>query len=429
MIKRASTIEHCTDNDEVIEFFVKDVKLLQEQMRETSKELVSMGLTPNDYAQAYKYYKRWEHDPLVHKVDTKVGKWLSRLSLSFPYRSERNDFLDEYRKPISNAAYKTLRLLIRERSEYRNHDKDIITREVEVPANYTFKQLHDVIDAVFGIKKQCKWKFGRMHKNIVRTFDDCIALPIEVSPYGSMHWNYNAEKTEISGHLSLHGCWYEIEGQLSHSSCMSEIEENRNVESAIISVTEIIERPCQHPRLINWKGEYNMPYLFQHDLFRTAKKFIKTCKLPRREAFKGRLAAELGYDNWHDLDELLDMERFKPEEVQSFLNDMPGSEQMEAILTKLRSAPKEWYEGKEDEPFVDDTIHEEAVLSKALKCGLSTSEYSDFYRYMKNYDKGSHVKAQDAMVGKWLCTANLKYPSKMMDGYGKVYDLTSTAME
>ncbi|MDE6416870.1 MAG: plasmid pRiA4b ORF-3 family protein [Duncaniella sp.] len=101
--------------------------------------LCSLDVTPEDYASFYNFYSHV--DKMMDEAEKKDSR-KRRISSGYA--------------PLENADDLTLLLRI----QMKDVTKPPMWREVEVPANYDFQSLHEVIQEVTGLEDYHLWQFG-----------------------------------------------------------------------------------------------------------------------------------------------------------------------------------------------------------------------------------------------------------------------------
>lgn len=113
---------------------------------------IQNGITPKDYEELY---KEAENNPVVNYLPLNM---LFGQSSQSPFDDfDDDDFKPEGLKtfPLPGAENKSLILKI----QLRGITKPPLWREVRIPANLDFEQLHDVIQTLFGWEHSHMWQF------------------------------------------------------------------------------------------------------------------------------------------------------------------------------------------------------------------------------------------------------------------------------
>lgn len=190
--------------------------LLPDHIEEDEKDvftgmfsLALMGVTPEEYAQFYNIFQmtegmleeksadehRFKNEE--EKIDAEDGYDPFSLFGS-GFRRAMYD-VKEY-EPLKDASDKTLVLKI----QMKDVTKPPMWREVEVPADYNFEQLHEVIQEVMGLEDYHLWQFG------IKAYDDSLVIGLEKDdddPYsmGIEDATHEADETSITQFLQHKG--------------------------------------------------------------------------------------------------------------------------------------------------------------------------------------------------------------------------------
>ena len=143
--------------------------------------LVKLGVTPEEYSESY---------GMVNQLFGVLGNTGSRANhrdMDFDDDFSTFDMLGPVMRrnyvpfttyePMPDAAEKTLVLKI----QMKGVTKPPMWREVEVPADYNFAELHDIIQIVTGLENSHLWQFNKS------AYDDSLQIGIPMDhddPYG-----------------------------------------------------------------------------------------------------------------------------------------------------------------------------------------------------------------------------------------------------
>lgn len=207
--------------------------------------LVKLGVTPEEYSESY---------GMVNQLFGVLGKTGSRAN------SRGMDFDDgnfspfdmfgpEMRRgyvpfttyePMPDAAEKTLVLKI----QMKGVAKPPMWREVEVPADYNFAELHDVIQIVTGLENSHLWQFNKS------AYDDSLQIGIPMDhddPYGfGLEYATDvADETPLTKYLAQKGDELEYVYDFGDDWVFS------------VEVQKVIDSECESPKCLKWKSDLN----------------------------------------------------------------------------------------------------------------------------------------------------------------------------
>lgn len=151
-------------------------------------DLINMGVTPDEYKAFYDYLSTIDTSDFLENGNglnmTKEGGFVLA-----PLRKQTE------RKPVSNASDKSLRLKI----QMQDVTKPPMWREIIVPADFNFTQLHYAIQAVAGLQNCHLWQFQR------KAYDSDYSIGIPYNPdsgYGLDDATDDSDKTPLTTFLA-----------------------------------------------------------------------------------------------------------------------------------------------------------------------------------------------------------------------------------
>ncbi len=155
--------------------------------------LINMGVTPVEYKDFYDHISAIDPSDFIdddNDLDmTEDGGFVLEPFRRRPERSSTK------RKPIPNASEKSLRLKI----QMQDVQKPPMWREIIVPADFNFTQLHYAIQAVTGLQNCHLWQFQRKAYDS----DYSIGIPYNSnSGFGLQDATDNSDKTPLTAFLA-----------------------------------------------------------------------------------------------------------------------------------------------------------------------------------------------------------------------------------
>lgn len=181
--------------------------------------LIAHGVTPEEYTHFY----------------TMVNMMTGNMPESRFDDSEEADFRNRDCEPLADAAGKTLRLKV----QMKEVHKPPMWREVEVPADASFLDLHHVIQIVMGFDDCHLWDFSDPnHRGI------SISVMPEEDSFMDRTTDEAAE-TPLTAFLREKGDKMNYEYDFGDSWEFS------------IEVKEVLDRKCEHPVCTKYKGDMN----------------------------------------------------------------------------------------------------------------------------------------------------------------------------
>lgn len=206
--------------------------------------LVKLGVTPEEYSESY---------GMVNQLFGVLGKTGSRAN------HRDTDFDDDFStfdmlepgmrrnyvpfttyEPMPDAAEKTLVLKI----QMKGVTKPPMWREVEVPADYNFAELHDVIQIVTGLENSHLWQFNKS------AYDDSLQIGIPMDhddPYGFGIESVTdvADETPLTKYLAQKGDELEYVYDFGDDWVFS------------VKVQKVNDSECESPKCLKWKSDLN----------------------------------------------------------------------------------------------------------------------------------------------------------------------------
>lgn len=207
---------------------------------------------------------------------------------------KEEDFPQE---PLPNAEDKTLKFKIK----IRNITKPPVWREVEVPANYTFEDLHLIIQMVFGWQNEHLWHFERKAYN----------SPFVIRYQNNNFYDYDDEIV-VSPHTGLTSFFKKKDDKLVYIYDFGDdwIHE--------INMVELSDKRCGYPVLIKSKGDMmieNIGGVYAYMDWRAI--YNGTIKLTKKE--KKEFLCDTGFDDEADFMDFMAGQRFDLEGINEVL--------------------------------------------------------------------------------------------------------------
>jgi hypothetical protein len=238
-------------------------------MNSTMKELLmvslaQMGVTPNEYAQYL----------LTHKEE------LEELSAFMESQEKKESQKKSKNKELPAKSVDGNRTLLL-KIQMQGVTKPPVWREVTIPSNFNFTQLHRAIQVVFCLSDSHLWQFGRRAYDV----DLQIGLDIEDNEFTD-----DADKTYVTEYLS------EVGDKLVY------VYDFGDDWTFDVKVQKVMEEPCEFPRLTNWKGDLqpmeDSGGVYAYVDFRKFQENSKIWTKKQKKAF----AEKLGFEDLEDLE-------------------------------------------------------------------------------------------------------------------------------
>lgn len=198
--------------------------------------LASSGVTPDDYAQFYHIFQATGAlaEDFMSGTDDDDD---FPPSMGRGFGRGRCD-VKEY-APLEDAATRSLVLKI----QMKDVTKPPMWREVEIPADFNFQQLHEVIQEVTGLEDEHLWQFN------VKAYDDDLLIGMKMDPNsfspGLDFVTHEAEETVVSRFLHQKGDKLEYVYDFGDDWIF------------VIEVKDVIEKKNEHPVCRKYKSELN----------------------------------------------------------------------------------------------------------------------------------------------------------------------------
>lgn len=205
-------------------------------------------------------------------------------------------------EPLKDADRKTLTLKV----QMRDVKKPPMWREIKVPANFTFLQLHQAIQAVTGFMDYHLWQFQRQPYNP----DLQIGIPQNDNDMGLEEWTDDASETGLTAYLAKKG------------DKLVYIYDFGDDWIFDVSVVEIGRRDGDTAEMTRWKGDLQpvedsggvWSYLQLRD------GLSQSGSLKPKQ--KSELARDLGFDSYADLIDLAEEHMIDPEFINETLAEI-----------------------------------------------------------------------------------------------------------
>lgn len=206
--------------------------------------LASSGVTPDEYDQFYHLLQSTGMltDGLFSNIE-ELASVDDEDDMAFPFpgvgfhRSRCE--VKEY-DPLEDACNRSLVLKIR----MKDVAKPPMWREVEIPADYNFMQLHEVIQEITGLEDCHLWQF-----NVV-AYDDSLQIGVKMDPdnpfgAGLDFVTHNAEETDLTRFLHQKGDKLEYVYDFGDDWIF------------VVEVKDVIVKKNEHPVCRKYKSELN----------------------------------------------------------------------------------------------------------------------------------------------------------------------------
>lgn len=211
---------------------------------------------------------------------------------------------------IPDADKKSLRLKV----QMKDVNKPPMWREIVIPADFNFSQLHYAIQAVTGLENEHLWQFQR------RAYEPDLQIGIPSDGgmgFGLDEWTHDADITPVTGFLAKKGDKLEYVYDFGDDWIFT------------VSVLDVIERDGDVAVCTKWKCDFQpiedcggvWAYLQLRDAFSAPEKL--TAKQ------KKELAATFGFENFDQMSAWVDDSVMDIEYVNERLAEVPESGRME----------------------------------------------------------------------------------------------------
>lgn len=252
-------------------------------------ELIESGITPQQYESLYEIYSQlnaYDFGDLISEFETKQ-------------KAKKKSKADKKFKPtlIKPTDNKTIKLKV----QLKGVTKPPVWREVSVPVTFTFLDLHEAIQHMFGLYDVHMWVFG------YHAYDPSLCITLENSAEDMTH---DACQTNIIEFLNKKG------DKLVY---LYDFGDDWTFDVTVVDVTDEF---CQCVQLGKWKGNLQLLEdtggVYAYVGMRT---FLEEYdKLTPKQ--RAKRAAEFGYDDHEQLKGMLDDAIIDPDYVQVQLGEI-----------------------------------------------------------------------------------------------------------
>jgi len=267
--------------------------------------LAQLGVTPDEYEATYHMFGAVSNIMEAKGLDADN---VDEMDFDFPLFGRRGSGkpVTAY-EPMADAADKTLVLKI----QMKGVTKPPMWREIEIPADFNFRQLHKAIQAVTGLDDSHLWQFNKT------AYDDTLQIGVERDEdnsfgFGIDHVTDDAESTPITKYLAQKGDELEYTYDFGDDWIFT------------VKVQKVIDSPCETPKCVKWKSDLNAlediggPYSYE-ELRVLADKDAKLSKAQVKKLFEQ-------YGGWYDSQqeflEWIDSEKFDPVAASERLSEI-----------------------------------------------------------------------------------------------------------
>ena len=252
-------------------------------------ELVEAGVTPERYAAFYSAYQKLR-PMFVH--DAAGGK---------------TDAFDEDSDDMTESEFKDKTLLLK--IQMKGVTKPPMWREVEVPADMTFLNLHHVIQRVMGFYDGHLWQFNE------RAYDEWVQIGIQSTGNFDSGLEYVTDDAAVT---PLYDYLDEVGEKLEY------VYDFGDDWIFTVSVKKILDRKCEYPVCTAFKGDLNPiedtggPWAYM--TMRSDPADWKTLK--KKE--KAEIAEQAGFESADDYYAMLKDNLFNMDSVNESLKALNG---------------------------------------------------------------------------------------------------------
>lgn len=257
--------------------------------------LAVRGITPEEYAQFYHIFQLSGSiaEGICGDTDTNEQPFM------FSNEGRKISEIKEY-NPLKDASEHTLVLKI----QMKDVSKPPMWREVEVPADFNFLQLHEVIQEVVGLEDCHLWQFN------VKAYDDSLLIaskPEDQFSMGVEGLTHDSEETPLTQFLQQKGDKLEYVYDFGDDWIF------------LVEVKELSNKKIDRPVCRKYKGELNAiedfggvwSYL---EARRDLDSWGKMSKKDRKKRYE-----ECGFDSEEEYLEFLNEHRFSLDDVNDAL--------------------------------------------------------------------------------------------------------------
>lgn len=253
--------------------------------------LAEMGVTAEEYAAFL------NDDKLIDEIKGRMDS----MAEDFDFHREAEEV-----HPIPDADKKSLRLKV----QMKDVNKPPMWREMVIPADFNFSQLHQAIQAVTGLDDCHLWQFQR------HAYDRDLQIGIPCDDgmgFGIEEWTHDADVTPVTGFLAQKGDKLEYVYDFGDDWIFT------------VSVLDVVEREGDVAVCTKWKCDFQpiedcggvWVYLQIRDAFSDPKAL--TAKQKRE------LADSLGFEDFRRLSAYVDESMIDIEYINERLADITES--------------------------------------------------------------------------------------------------------
>lgn len=261
------------------------------------------GITPEKYTQFLASTKKEERENMAQLFEDAVLGGSGIFDNDDAMDFDDNPFLVEAPRAIPDADKKSLRLKI----QMKDVTKPPFWREVTVPADFSFLQLHYVIQTVTGFCDSHLWHFQKKPYG----GDLCIAIPYnDFTGEGVDRLTNDADETPLTSFLARKGDKLVYTYDFGDDWMFD------------ITVQEVADRKADHPVLEKWKS--NLQPIEDTGgpmAYADMRKFMDNPEAASKSTIKW-LSDIFGASGINDIIEELHASCIDPEEVNSDLADI-----------------------------------------------------------------------------------------------------------
>lgn len=282
------------DFEEVCSEVMQSMSELEAAKYSALNFLMENGVTPDEYSRCYKAYEM--------TMDLMPEKQKNEFMLE-PQLYRHCDKVEAY-TPLSNSADHTLVLKI----QMKDVSKPPMWREVEVPGDSNFLQLHEIIQTLMGFYDCHLWQFNK------KAYDNSL----EISPDTDYDDNFfsmrnprlDPEETPLSMFLQKKGDKLEYVYDFGDDWIFT------------VEVKDLLKKHSDHPVCIKFKGDLNpiedfggvWSYLDARDYL------TQWTTISKKTARK--LASDLGFDSPDEFYDFLLDHTFHIDYVNALLSEI-----------------------------------------------------------------------------------------------------------
>lgn len=215
----------------------------------------------------------------------------------------RRGLVEEMLAPIPDADNKSLKLKV----QMKDVTKPPMWREIIIPADFNFTQLHYAIQACTGLDNSHLWQFQH------RAYDPelQIGIPLDDDEFGLDEWTHNADETPVTGFLAKKGDKLEYVYDFGDDWVFT------------VSVIDVMERKDEVAICTKWKSDLqpieDCGGVYAYIELREIEGSIT--KLSAKE--KKEVASRFGFDDFNMFAEWLDEANIDIEFVNEQLAEIP----------------------------------------------------------------------------------------------------------